>query len=52
MEISDIPIGVIKYDIKTYFILQLLTLNPFKAEFTIVIFIHYKPRTAVAILDL
>ena len=26
--------------------------NPFKAEFTIVIFIHYKPRIAVAILDL
>ena len=27
-------------------------LNPFKPEFTIVIFIHYKPRIAVAILDL
>ena len=26
--------------------------NPFKFEFTIVIFIHYKPRIAVAILDL
>ena len=26
--------------------------NPFKSEFTIVIFIHYKPRIAVAILDL
>ena len=26
--------------------------NPFKTEFTIVIFIHYKPRIAVAILDL
>ena len=27
--------------------------NPFKPEFTIVIFIHYKPRRiAVAILDL
>ena len=25
--------------------------NPFKPEFTIVIFIHYKPRIAVAILD-
>ena len=24
----------------------------FKPEFTIVIFIHYKPRNAVAILDL
>ena len=28
------------------------TLNPFKPEFTIVIFIHYMPRIAVAILDL
>ena len=27
-------------------------LNPFKSEFTIVTFIHYKPRIAVAILDL
>ena len=26
--------------------------NPFKPEFTIVIFIHYKLRIAVAILDL
>ena len=26
--------------------------NPFKPEFTIVIFIHYNPRFAVAILDL
>ena len=25
---------------------------PFKPEFTIVIFIHYKPRIAVVILDL
>ena len=28
------------------------TLNPLKPEFTIVIFIDYKPRIAVAILDL
>ena len=28
------------------------TLNPFKPEFTIVIFTHYKPRIAVVILDL
>ena len=27
-------------------------INPFKPEFTIVIFIHYKPRIAVVILDL
>ena len=26
--------------------------NPFKPEFTIVIFVHYKPRIAVAIHDL
>ena len=26
--------------------------NPFKPEFIIVIFTHYKPRIAVAILDL
>ena len=29
-----------------------LVVSPFKPEFTIVIFIHYKPRIAVAILDL
>ena len=29
-----------------------LLINPFKPEFTIVIFIHYKPRIAAAILDL
>ena len=26
--------------------------NPFRPEFTIVIFIHYKSRIAIAILDL
>ena len=29
-----------------------ISFNPFKPEFTIVIFIHYKPRIAIAILDL
>ena len=29
-----------------------LRFDPFNPEFTIVIFIHYKPRIAVAILDL
>ena len=29
-----------------------VSVNPFKPEFTIVIFIHYKPRIAAAILDL
>ena len=28
------------------------TINPFEPKFVIVIFIHYKPRIAVAILDL
>ena len=27
-------------------------INPFRPEFTIVILIHYKPRIAVAILDM
>ena len=29
-----------------------MSINPFKPEFTIVIFIHYKSRIAAAILDL
>ena len=29
-----------------------IEINPFRPEFTMVIFIHYKPRIAVAILDL
>ena len=29
-----------------------MLVNPFKPEFTMVIFIHYKPRIAVAILNL
>ena len=33
-------------------ILQLFSFNPFKPEFTFVIFIHYKPGIALAILDL
>ena len=35
-----------------YRIYKLSCFNPFRPEFTIVIFIHYKPRIAVAILDL
>ena len=31
---------------------DIVPLNPFKPQFTIVIFIHYKPRIAVEILDL
>ena len=31
---------------------RMYSFNPFKPEFTIVIFIHYKPRIAVAILEL
>ena len=29
-----------------------MSFNPFDPEFTIVIFIHYKPRIAATILDL
>ena len=41
-------------DINSYVSLHLLCFyfNPFKPEFTILIFIHYKPRIAAAILDL
>ena len=31
---------------------RITLINPFRPEFTIVIFIHYKPRIAVAIVDL
>ena len=34
------------------FSLEIKQINPFKPEFTIVIFIHYKSRIAAAILDL
>ena len=34
------------------YVSKCLLFNPFKPEFSIVIFIHYKPRIAVAILDL
>ena len=34
------------------FSVRQLKFNPFNPEFTIVIFIHYKPRIAAAILDL
>ena len=30
----------------------MVVINPFNPEFTILIFIHYKPRIAVAIPDL
>ena len=36
----------------TQFVKSKLSSIPFKSEFTIVIFIHYKPQIAVAILDL
>ena len=38
--------------VKTFFRGIASGVNPFRPEFTIVIFIHYKPRIAVAILDL
>ena len=34
------------------YIIQIQRFNPFNLEFTIFIFIHYKPRIAVAIYDL
>ena len=37
-------------DLRT--IATIILINPFKPEFTIVIFIHYRSRIAVAILDL
>ena len=40
------------YEMTGFHFLRIPTLNHFKPEFTIVIFIHYKPRIAVAILDL
>ena len=41
------PEKVIKVPFKTS-----VSFNPFNPEFIIVIFIHYKPRIAAAILDL
>ena len=46
-EIIDIGNVFRHQDLQIFF-----SINPFKAEFTIVIFIHYKPWIAVAILDL
>ena len=40
------------WSIKSLILRVQLVLNPFNLEFTIVIFIHYKPRIAAAILDL
>ena len=39
-------------NIRKFYIAAMYIFNPFKPEFTIVILIHYKPRIAVAILDL
>ena len=49
LEIRHRLLQVIKY-IDKY--VQYIIITPFKPEFTIVIFIHYKPRIAVTILDL
>ena len=43
---SKIPTWLAEYLQKT------ILSNPYKFKFTIVIFIHYKPRIAVPILDL
>ena len=45
--IYDAPLGVILVNYILHF-----SLNPFNPEFTIVIFTHYKPQIAAAILDL
>ena len=45
IDISIMELNLYKY-------IEVESVNPFKPEFTIVIFIHYKPRIAVAILDL
>ena len=42
---------IVSWFISLYMIVS-NSFNPFKPEFTIVIFIHYKPRIALAILDL
>ena len=44
--------GIIGYQNISYNFKMFWSFNPFNPEFTIVIFIHYKPRIAVAILDL
>ena len=44
--------GGVNSDSLTESLLSQIHINPFNPEFTIVIFIHYKPRIAVAILDL
>ena len=36
---------------KNHYNVAIYSFNLFRPEFTIVIFIHYKPRIAVAILD-
>ena len=46
--VSRYPIPQLQVGEKHWYFLN----NPFKPEFTIVIFIHYKPRIAVTILDL
>ena len=50
------PLEVVGRDSETQFQVgekfNLISIYPLKPEFTIVIFIHYKPRIAVAILDL
>ena len=46
------PFYILVYNKNISALWGLRVINPFKPEFTIVIFIHYKPRIAVAILDL
>ena len=46
------PFGLLVYIQNISALLRIGQLNPFKPEITIAILIHYKPRIAVAILDL
>ena len=50
--IAMTPALIFSKVINAYNCLSNFYINPFKPEFTIVIFIHYRPRIAVAFLDL
>ena len=47
-----VVISLFSLSIKSLILGTKCVFNPFKPEFTIVIFIHYKPRIAVTIFDL
>ena len=49
---TSIEITLVQCPVFARYRMSATAINPFKPEFTIVIFIHYKSRIAVAILDL